>query len=180
LLVAKLLELCEHGGTGKWVTFIREEVLKSMANERHLVRMLDERTVEVSLPNKLGYERIAMECSASFAKMVGFLPGRVQDLKTAVAEACLNAMEHGNKCHPDKRVIVTMNYQDDVFSVTVVDEGEGIEDLPGEPDIEEKIESLETPRGLGIFLIKQLVDQVEFNKMTNEGHMVRMEIKLTR
>ena len=89
-------------------------------------------------------------------------------------------MEHGNKCHPDKRVVITMNYEEGVFSVTVVDEGEGIEVLPEDPDIEEKIENLETPRGLGIFLIKNLVDQVEFNKMTNEGHMVRMEIKMTR
>jgi serine/threonine-protein kinase RsbW len=145
-----------------------------------MVRMLDERTVEVSLPNKLGYERIAMQCSASFAKIVGFGPERIEDLKTAVSEAILNAMEHGNKCSPDKRVIVSMNYEDEVFSVTVMDEGVGIEQLPEEPDIEKKMETLKTPRGLGIFLIKQLVDQVEFNKLTNEGHMVRMEIKLTR
>ena len=38
-----------------------------------MFRMLDERTVEVSLPNKLGYERIAMQCAASFAKIVGFM-----------------------------------------------------------------------------------------------------------
>ena len=104
-----------------------------MADERNMVRMLDERTVEVSLPNKLGYERIAMQCSASFAKIVGFTPERVEDLKSAVAEAILNAMEHGNKCSPDKRVIVTMNYEDEVFSVTVMDEGEGIEQLPEDP-----------------------------------------------
>ena len=151
-----------------------------MEAQRQMFRMLDERTVEVSLPNKLGYERIAMHSAASFAKIVGFLPERIEDLKTAVSEACLNAMEHGNKCHPDKRVVITMNYEEGVFSVTVVDEGEGIEVLPEDPDIEQKIENLETPRGLGIFLIKNLVDQVEFNKMTNEGHMVRMEIKMTR
>ena len=154
--------------------------MNAMEAQRQMFRMLDERTVEVSLPNKLGYERIAMHSAASFAKIVGFIPERIEDLKTAVSEACLNAMEHGNKCHPDKRVVITMNYEEGVFSVTVVDEGEGIEVLPEDPDIEEKIENLETPRGLGIFLIKNLVDQVEFNKMTNEGHMVRMEIKMTR
>ena len=154
--------------------------MKAMDAQRQMFRMLDERTIEVSLPNKLGYERIAMHSAASFARIVGFVPERIEDLKTAVSEACLNAMEHGNKCHPDKRVIITMNYEEGVFSVTVVDEGEGIEVLPEDPDIEEKIENLETPRGLGIFLIKNLVDQVEFNKMTNEGHMVRMEIKMTR
>ena len=64
-----------------------ERQLTDMGEERHMVRMLDERTVEVSLPNKLGYERIAMECSASFAKIVGLMEERIEDLKTAVSEA---------------------------------------------------------------------------------------------
>ena len=153
-----------------------------MLEERELIRMLNENTVEVSLPNKLGYERIAMACSASFAKIVGFLPERVEDLKTAVSEACLNAMEHGNLNRPDKRVLVSMNYKDHVFSVSVRDEGEGMREtieIPEIQDIEKKIESLETPRGLGMFLIKQLVDQVEFNQITDEGHMIRMVLRLT-
>jgi serine/threonine-protein kinase RsbW len=140
--------------------------------------MLDDQTVEVSLPNKLGYERIAMECSASFAKMVGFVPARIEDLKTAVSEACLNAIEHGNKGRPDARVVVTMNYKDDAFSVSVIDEGAGMPKLPKEPDIVQKIEKLETPRGLGVYLIKQLTDQVDFNAQ-GDGHVVRMVIKLT-
>ena len=152
------------------------------AKNKKFVRMLDEHTIEVNLPNKLGYERIAMSCSAAFAKIVGFLPERIEDLKTAVSEACLNAMEHGNLNHPEKRVIVIMDYKDHIFRVSVMDQGEGMgetPEIPGEPDIEKKIEALETPRGLGMFLIQQLVDQVEYNKITNEGHMVRMVLKLT-
>jgi anti-sigma regulatory factor (Ser/Thr protein kinase) len=42
-----------------------------------------------------------------------------------------------------------------------------------------KIEKLDAPEGLGIYLIKKLVDQVEFNEMTKGGHAVRMVIKLT-
>ena len=152
------------------------------AKNNKLIKMLNENTIEVSLPNKLGYERIAMACSASFAKIVGFLSERIEDLKTAVSEACLNAMEHGNLNRPDRRVMITMNYRDHVFSISVMDQGEGMgntPEIPEEPDIEKKIESLETPRGLGIFLIKQLVDQVEYNKITDEGHMVRMVLRLT-
>jgi len=155
-----------------------EETDNEMGEEREMVRMLDARTVEVSLPNKIGYERIAMESSASFARIVGFVSERIEDLKTAVAEACINAIEHGNKGRPDARVIVTMNFNDDTFSVSVMDQGKGIPELPKEPDIEEKIEKLEPPKGLGIYLIKQLVDQAEFNEMTREGHVVRMVIKL--
>ena len=146
--------------------------------ERQDNMLLEDRPIEVRLPSKIGYERIAMDCSASFAKTIGFLRERIDDLKTAVSEACLNAMEHGNRGLPDARVTVSMKYVDGVLSVSVLDEGGGIQEFPEEPDIVEKIENLQTPRGLGIFLIKQLVDQVEFNKMTNKGHMVRMILKM--
>ena len=142
------------------------------------IRILDEKTVEVSLPSRLGYERIAMECSASFAKIFGLPQDRIEDLKTAVSEACLNAIEHGNKGRPEARVVVTMSAEKGTFTVSVVDEGEGISEFPDPPDIEEKLEKLQPPRGIGVFLIKQLVDQVEFNRMTEEGHEVRMVIKM--
>src|SRR5210317_699704 len=94
------------------------------------IRIVDERTVEVDLPNVNGYERIAMECSASFAKIGGLEKDRIEDLKTAVAEACLNAMEHGNKGRPDARVVVSMHLGDKDFRVSVKDEGNGISQIP--------------------------------------------------
>jgi anti-sigma regulatory factor (Ser/Thr protein kinase) len=63
-----------------------------------------------------------------------------------------------------------------------MDQGKGLDNSNKpyeEPDIELKIQQLQTPRGLGIFLIKQLVDEVEFNQTTDEGHMVRMVFKIT-
>jgi serine/threonine-protein kinase RsbW len=142
------------------------------------VRVMNDHMVEVSLPSILGYERIAMECSASLAEFIGFSADRVDDLKTAVAEACMNAIEHGNRFRPDARVLVTMNFEDDAFTVSVMDEGPGIPELPEKPDIEQKIQQKETPRGLGIYLMQQLVDQVQFNEVTDDGHTVKMMIKM--
>ncbi len=140
--------------------------------------MLDKRTLEVNLPNVDGYERIAMECSASFAKIGGFVKERIEDLKTAVSEACLNAMEHGNRGRPDARVVVTMYLSDQDFKVSVMDEGEGIRHIRQSIDIKRKVQNLEAPNGLGLFLIQKLVDQVEFNKMTDGGHTVKMVLKM--
>ncbi|MGD8717017.1 MAG: ATP-binding protein [Desulfobacterales bacterium] len=142
------------------------------------IRMLDERTVEVSLPNVNGYERIAMECSASFARIGGLVKDRIEDLKTAVSEACLNAIEHGNKNRPDARVIVTMFLGDKDFRVSVMDEGDGISEIPQRIDINRKVANLEPPNGLGLYLIQQLVDQVEFNEKTDGGHVVKMVLKM--
>lgn len=136
------------------------------------------RTIEVSLANKLGYERVAMACSASFAQMMGLSPERIEDLKTVVAEAAINAMQHGNKGRPDARVTVSMNCKDDTINVSVMDEGDGIKEFPPKPDIEKIIAELESPIGFGLFLINQLTDQVEFNEVADGGHVVKMAIKM--
>ena len=145
-----------------------------------MARRLDEPTVEISLPNRVGYERIAMACSASFARMIGFAPERIEDLKSAVAEACINAMQHGNKWRPEARVVVNMNFRDDTFIVSVMDQGGGMPEVPEFPGIVRIIEEDEPTRGLGVFMIRQLVDRVKFNQTTTEGHVVTIEIKLTK
>ena len=96
----------------------------------------NDRTVSVILSNEIGYERIAMACLASFAQMFGCSPERIEDLKTVVAEAAINAMEHGNKGRKDARVIVYMNCQEGTINVSVIDEGDGIKDFPPYPDTE--------------------------------------------
>jgi len=87
-------------------------------------------------------------------------------------------MEHGNKGRPEARVVVTLDLEDDLMTIQVQDEGKGISQMPVEPDIRKKIENLEPARGLGLFLIKNLMDQVELNKITEDGHIVRMAIRL--
>jgi serine/threonine-protein kinase RsbW len=139
---------------------------------------LSDSTIEVNLANQLGYERVAMACSASYAQMMGLRPERIEDLKTMVSEAAINAMQHGNKGRPDARVTVSLNCRNNTINVTVSDEGDGITNFPPKPDIEKIIEDLESPAGFGLFLIKQLADQVEFNKEANGGHVVKMAIKM--
>ena len=145
-----------------------------------MTQTLDKRTIEINLPSKVGYERVAMECSASFAKLAGLVAERIEDLKSAVAEACINAMQHGNKWRPEARVIVNMNFKDDTFIVSVMDQGDGMSELPEYQGIARIIEENVSPRGLGVFLIRHLVDEVKFNQMSDGGHMMIMEIKLTK
>ncbi len=75
--------------------------------------------------------------SPSFYKYFCFKE-RIEDLKTAVAEACLNAMEHGNRDHPDSRVVITMYLGDKDFKVSVMDEGDGMSNIPQHIDIKRK------------------------------------------
>lgn len=137
-----------------------------------------DRTVEIILTNQIGYERIAMACSASFAEMFGFPKDRIEDLKTIVAEASINAMQHGNKGRRDAKVTVSMIHRDDTIRVWVTDQGNGIKNRPPSPDIEKIIESDEALSGFGLFLIEQLADQVEYKESADKGHVVEMALKM--
>ena len=137
------------------------------------------RTVELHVPSELGYEKVAMAAAASLAREMGFSPDRVEDLKTALAEACINAIEHGNQRDARKDVLVLLTAGDSQLEIDVRDQG--TQDLPMDapaPCIEDRLASEVPTRGWGIFLIKNLVDEVEFNHMPQGGHAVRMVIRI--
>ena len=138
---------------------------------------VNEQIVKVILPNIIGYERIAMASSASFASMFGFTPKRIEDLKTVVSEAAINAMQHGNKGRPDAVVTVDIDFKDDAIQILVTDEGNGIKESLPKPDIDRIINELDPPIGFGVFLIEELADEVEFNLDTDKGHCLRMVVK---
>ncbi len=141
---------------------------------------LNEQTVELNLPSKMGYERVAMASLAALAKIGGLPSARIEDMKSAVAEACINAMQHGNKWRLESRVIVNMSLSDDRVVISVTDQGNGVPELPEYPGISKIIEDNASPRGLGVFMIQHLVDEVRFNQTDNGGHKMIMEIKLIK
>ena len=69
--------------------------------------------VQVRLPSELGYEKVAMSTAASMASLMGFSIDRIEDLKTAVAEACINAIEHGNQLNDSLAVGVVLSSTED-------------------------------------------------------------------
>jgi serine/threonine-protein kinase RsbW len=138
----------------------------------------DQQTIEINIPSKIGYERIAMESSASLAELAGLMPARIDDLKSAVAEACINAMQHGNQWRPEARVIVKLQLSGGRFIVSVTDQGNGVPEIPDYPGIRSIVENNAPSTGLGVFMIRNLVDEVRFNQSSDCGHKMIMEIKL--
>ena len=137
--------------------------------------------VEVRLPSRLGYEKVAMSTAASVAKLVGLAPERIDDLKTAVAEACINAIEHGNRMNENLSVGVVLSAESNLLEVKVLDDGKGIRTLPPAPNIDRKMHGDEDPRGMGLFLMQALVDEAEWVPGTNgASSYVRLVIRLDK
>jgi serine/threonine-protein kinase RsbW len=137
--------------------------------------------VEVRLPSRMGFEKVAMSTAAAVAKLMGFREDRVEDLKTAVSEACINAIEHGNRLNEKLSVGVVMSADDDSLEVKVIDDGKGMSKQPARPDIDRKMLGEEDPRGMGMFLIQALVDEAEWVAGSEgKSSYVRLVIRLDK
>src|SRR5436309_6716315 len=79
--------------------------------------------MELSFPSELGYEKVAREAVAAFARRLGFDQERIEDLKTALGEACINAIEHGNGRAPGLRVDISCVCEEERLMVEIRDQG---------------------------------------------------------
>lgn len=91
----------------------------------------------------------------------------------AVTEGTLNAINHGNQGDATKTTQISIEIDNDELTVIIDDEGPGFdhENLPDPTDPE----NLEKVNGRGIFIIKNLSDEVEFER---EGARLKMSFKL--
>lgn len=124
---------------------------------------------EFSLPSEPGNEILAKEEVARIVQGLNFRGERLERLKTAVAEATMNAMEHGNQYRDDQPVNVQVQVSASTLMVRISDYGGGQPiPEPETPDLEAKLAGLQSPRGWGLFLIKNMVD--EMRVQTDEVH----------
>lgn len=141
-----------------------------------------ERMIELRLPSRLGYEKVAMDTASSLARRMGFAADRVEALRTAIAEAVTNAIEHGNAQDSGMRVLVMLTARPDELVVSVADQGRKQLDQ-GQTTLNPRIEDAfdrQDKGGWGIWLIRELMDEVEFSTAPSGGNQVRMVIHLER
>ena len=131
---------------------------------------------KLSVPSEPGNERQAMEAVAEAIRDLDIRGENLEQLKTAVAEATMNAMEHGNKYRTELPVLIEVSASDTQVSVKITDEGSGPPAFHAEtPDLKAKLEGKQSPRGWGLFLIKNMVDDME---VTGDEHHHTVELIL--
>jgi serine phosphatase RsbU (regulator of sigma subunit)/anti-sigma regulatory factor (Ser/Thr protein kinase) len=131
------------------------------------------------IPSAPGNERDAMRHVEATVRELGLPEKRIERLKTAVAEATMNAMEHGNRYQEDVPVEVTVMSSARQVAVRIRDSGGG-QPVPMQsqtPDLEAKLAEEQTPRGWGLFLIRNLVDEL---RVTSDEHHHTVELIMSR
>ena len=143
-----------------------------MTTDQHLIRL--------EIPSSFHL----LDLVQALSDRMSALPGLDEDsshwVSVSVRESVINAVKHGNREDPAKHVTVEFalapRARPDVFSVTVLDQGEGFDfqevDDPLAP------ENLLKSSGRGIFFMRNFMDDVTIARRPEGGMSVRMVKKL--
>jgi serine/threonine-protein kinase RsbW len=128
--------------------------------------------VELEIPSAPEYVAIVRHAVEGIAHRMQFDDAQIEDLKLAVGEACTNAIKHGCSREDDSNVAIRCVVADDGLVVEIRNSIAGCRfpGVPANPDLQRE-------GGLGLYLIRQLVDEVDFDWNHNTA-VVRMLKKL--
>jgi len=122
------------------------------------------------IPSEMGAGRQILEELLQQLKARRWVPHDVFGVHVAVHEALVNAIMHGNRLSPEKRVTFRCRLSPELLRVEIADEGEGFDPHrlpdPTDPD------RLETPTGRGVMLMRAFMSRVDF---CPRGNCVVME-----
>jgi serine/threonine-protein kinase RsbW len=121
------------------------------------------REVTLTLPMVPDMEIEASRTATAMAESIAMTPDKIDEVRMAVVEACINAFEHSRSS--DRNVYVTFEVLGaagpESLRITVRDGGVGFApEAIEEPDIQAKLKA-ERKRGWGLKIIRGLMDEVE-------------------
>jgi anti-sigma regulatory factor (Ser/Thr protein kinase) len=129
---------------------------------------------EFLIPSAPGNERLAVSQVLNAVENLSLSKTNLDRLGTAVAEATMNAMEYGNQYLPDTPVEIQVWASKKELKVRITDQGGGkviFEYIT--PDLEAKLAGYQSPRGWGLFLIQNMVDDI---RITSDGKHRTLEL----
>ena len=120
---------------------------------------------EIELPSERGASRLVTDELLEQLGHHGWSPSDIFAIHLAAEEALVNAIVHGNKLDPAKKVQVACEVGPELVRIRITDQGEGF-DPARVPDctLEER---LEVPSGRGVMLMKSFMTRIEYNAKGN-------------
>jgi serine/threonine-protein kinase RsbW len=132
------------------------------------------RQYEICVSSRLSNLAQVAEFVSERARVAGMREDAVYDLQAAVDEACTNSMQHAYGGREDGEVRICCYQQNGEFVVSVADRGVPFDPASvREPDVTAPLEDRDIG-GLGLYLMRRLVDSVEFSSPQQAGNQVVM------
>jgi len=132
-------------------------------------QLINREMIELSIPHRSEYVSMIRLTVTAIASSMGFDIEEIEDIKVALSEACSNAIRHGG-CSAEENFIVQFIREQGSLTISVSDFGKGysVQTLQ-DPKLEELNEG-----GLGIFIIKSLMDDVKIKTGSSQGTSITM------
>lgn len=127
--------------------------------------------VDLSIPMQPDMEIIATTVAESMGVFMGLEENKVDEVKIAIVEACINAFEHSKS--EERRIDVSFSIDDSALTININDGGSGFDMDEAMAKIAEKRNEGIGDRGWGLTLIYELMDEVSIASTLN-GTLVKM------
>ncbi|WP_090554603.1 ATP-binding protein [Natronincola ferrireducens] len=125
--------------------------------------------IKLSVPNKPEYVSVIRLTASGIANRMGFDIEKIEDIKVAISEACTNAITHGI-CKEEANFNVDFYSHEEKLVISVYDNGKGcLNHNIKTPNLKEPKEG-----GLGVFIIRSLMDDVEISSNNGKGTVIKM------
>jgi serine/threonine-protein kinase RsbW len=108
----------------------------------------------------------------SAAKEIGFASDAIDNMTLAVDEACTNIIKHAYKSHPDGKIIIKLLYSNGTLTITIIDYGAAFEPETIPPPDLKKYYQQHRVGGLGMYLMKTLMDDVKYISIPGKYNQV--------
>ena len=124
------------------------------------------------VPSELSQVQKTSEQALDFLKPLGLDDASVFDIRLCLEEALVNAIKYGNRQQKDLQVFVDVEVEGNAIRIRVEDQGSGFphEQLPDCTEGENKLLN----HGRGVYLMRQLMDEVSYNDKGNSLLMVKL------
>lgn len=112
------------------------------------------------------------------AAEAGLPSSTIDNIILAVDEACTNIIKHAYKLSPKGEIIIRIDYDEEKFTITIIDYGKSFEpDRVPRPDLQ-KYYREHRVGGLGMYLMKSLMDNVEYITVPGKYNQVLLSKKI--
>ena len=124
----------------------------------------------LSLDSRVEEIRRARQWVTAHARAAGLSDTEIRNVGLALSEACANVIKHAYRGQPNHCIELQLNIDDVRLELTIRDTGTKF-DLASyqSPNLNEPQES-----GYGIFIIRSLMDEVDYDTSTEQGTMLRL------
>jgi serine/threonine-protein kinase RsbW len=138
--------------------------------------MSDHQSIEITMASRVEFVNLIHAANEEVCRLLDLDEDTTMNLGLALHEATVNAIKHGNRLDAAKTVSVTFEIRPGELEVTIRDQGNGFDAASAEDP--RAARNIEKTSGRGLFLMRNFVDQIEFNHIPGVGMVVSLVKRL--